>query len=62
MHSLESLREIRAMELVLGSGNEKDHTHYRPVRHYKDRPRGTPIATVRYNLATRERTIVPSEP
>ncbi len=51
MHSIESLRQIRAMESVLGPGNENLGRDYRapPRRVY-----GEPFAVARYDLATGE--------
>ena len=60
MHSIQSLREIRAMEFFLYGGLSKDEFYARP-RSLPKPPQndGEVVAVARYNLATREITIEP---
>jgi hypothetical protein len=59
MHSLGSLREIRAMESVLGSGNEGYSPSWKAPQNILRQPTGPVVAIARFNLRTREITVVP---
>jgi len=64
MSSLEGLREIRALRMLFYQGGERaDHADSLPTRPYlQPQPaQGDVMATIRYNLKTREITVTPAE-